>query len=58
MKKVEGKRDDLCVVQGCKNRRDQESGNFRCEKHSIMYYGGMVGLGRSTGLKDPDVFNE
>ena len=38
MKKIEGKRDDLCVVPGCKNRREQD--NWRCERHSIQYYGG------------------
>lgn len=32
------KKDYLCVVQGCESRR--ERGNWRCERHSVAYYGG------------------
>jgi hypothetical protein len=58
MKKPGEKREDLCVVTGCKNRRDVEGDNWRCEKHSVMYYGSVVGVGRNESIKDPDVFHD
>lgn len=33
------KSDQLCVVEGCKCRRAGQD-NWRCERHSVMYYGG------------------
>lgn len=37
--KMKTKSDQLCVVEGCKCRRAGRD-NWRCERHSVMYYGG------------------
>ena len=37
--KTKTKSEELCVVEGCKSRRAGKD-NWRCERHSIMYYGG------------------
>lgn len=50
------KSQKLCSVEGCKNRHDKD--NYLCIKHSIMYYGKLVPLAKSSNECYNDVMGE